>query len=162
MCNVASQTEHRVKTIVNSLPAGRTDPRQLAAFEQYIGYHRPRTYRSFLRRYNGGYPEPDAFILRKGRRKEEHLVYCFFPLRELSLGKVNVKTADDLSRWPLHCAWDDLQSDLKKVYRTKLDPPLLPIGTDGLSNYICIVLTGAKAGAVFFLDHKTAKSWPLA
>ena len=100
-----------MKTIVNSFLAGRTNARQLAAFERYIGYRLPRAYRTFLLRYNGGYPEPDAFILPKGRRKEEHVVFCFFPLRELSLGKVNVKTSDDLSRWPLHCAWDDLQSD---------------------------------------------------
>lgn len=151
-----------MKTILNRFLAGRTNARQLAAFEQHIGYRLPRAYRAFLLRCNGGYPEPDAFILRKGRRNEEHLVFCFFPLRELSLGTVDVKTADDLSRWPLHCAWDDLQSDLKKVYRTKLDPPLLPIGTDGLSNYICIVLTGAKTGAVVFLDVRTAKPWLLA
>ena len=151
-----------MKTIANPLLAGRTSVRQLAAFERYIGGRLPSAYRTFLLRYNGGYPEPDAFVLGKGRRKEEHIVFCFFPLREPCLGKVNVKTSDDLSRWPLHCAWDDLQSDLKKVYRTKLEPPLLPIGTDGLSNYICIVLTGAKTGAVAFLDYKTAKPWPLA
>ena len=39
---------------------------------------------------------------------------------------------------------------------------MLPIGTDGLSNYITIVLAGEKTGGVAFLDHKTAKAWPLA
>jgi len=44
----------------------------------------------------------------------------------------------------------------------ELDPPLLPIGTDGSSNYISLVLTGDRTGAVVFLDHETAEEWPLA
>jgi len=151
-----------MKAILNPILERRPNAKLLAAFERHIGHRLPGAYRTFLLRYNGGYPEPDAFILRRGSRKEERLVYCFFPLRDLSLGKVKVQSSDDLSIWPLHCAWDDLQADLKKVYRTKLDPPLLPIGTDGLSNYLCVVLTGAKTGAVVFLDFKTGKPWPLA
>jgi hypothetical protein len=149
-------------TIVDSLPAGPTNPSQLAAFEQHISYALPPAYAEFLLRHNGGHPDPDAFVLRQAEREEEHILFCFFPMQELALGQVKVDTLDDLRKWPLHCAWDDLQHDLKTLYKTKLDPPLLPIGTDGLSNYITIALAGSKAGAVVFLDHKTARPWPLA
>lgn len=143
-------------------PAGETNSRQLAAFEKYIGYRLPSPYAEFLLRHNGGHPAPDAFLVGQGRRREEHFLFCFFPLRRLALGKVEVRTMEELRKWPLHCAWDDLQHDLRKVYKTSLKPPLLPIGTDGLSNYISIALAGARAGAIVFLDHKTAKPWPLA
>jgi SMI1-KNR4 cell-wall len=148
--------------IVNPRPSGPTNARQLNAFEKYIGHRLPRAYREFLLRYNGGHPEPDAFLLRTGRGEKEHIVMCFFPMRKLALGQVEVEDVGELLTWPLHCAWDDLQNDLEKVYKTELDPPLLPIGTDGLSNYISIVLAGEQTGAVVFLDHKTAKAWPLA
>ena len=90
------------------------------------------------------------------------MVMCFFPLRDLSLGPVEVEALEDLRTWPIHCAWDDLQDDLENLYEMELDPPLLPIGTDGSSNYISIILSGDQAGAVVFLDHETAESWPLA
>jgi len=83
-------------------------------------------------------------------------------MRKLSRGEVEVETSEDLMRWPLHCAWDDLQNDLRKVYKMELDPPLLPIGTDGLSNYITIGLAGGQTGAIVFLNHKNAKTGPLA
>ena len=87
---------------------------------------------------------------------------CFFPLRDLSLGAVEVEEMEKLRTWPLHCAWDDLQNDLENLHETELDPPLLPIGTDGSGNYISLVLGGERAGAVVFLDHETAEDWPLA
>jgi len=83
-------------------------------------------------------------------------------MRKLALGRVEVDDVQELRTWPLHCAWDDLQNDLKKLYKKELHPPLLPIGTDGLTNYICVTLAGADAGSIVFLDHKTAKPSPLA
>src|SRR5438552_770302 len=136
--------------IADPLPSGRTNAKQLAAFERRIGYCLPRAYRDFLLRYNGGRPEPDAFLLRTDRAEEEHVVMCFFPMRRLRLGQVDVKDPKELLHWPLHCAWQDLQNDLRNLYKIRLDPQLLPIGTDGLSNYICIVLAGNKTGAVVF------------
>lgn len=148
--------------IADPLPSGRTNARQLASLERHIGHPLPPAYRGFLLEYNGGHPEPEAFQLRAGRRQSEHIVMCFFPMRRLTLGNVEVEEAEELLNWPVHCAWNDLQNDLKRVYKRELDPPLLPIGTDGLSNYISIVLAGNQTGAVVFLDHKTAKVWPLA
>ena len=148
--------------IADARPSGPTNARQLATFEKYVGHPLPPAYRSFLLRYNGGRPEPDAFQLRAGRRQEEHIVMCFFPMRALTLGQIEVDDPKELLNWPLHCAWDDLRNDLEHLYKTKLDPPLLPIATDGLSNYVSIVLAGEKKGAMVFLDHKTGKPWPLA
>lgn len=150
-------------TIVDPQPAGPTDANQIAAFEKHIGHQLPQAYREFLLAHNGGRPVPDAFKLTTDHRDpEEDLVMCFFPLQDLSLGKVEVEEMQELRTWPLHCAWDDLQDDLEHLYETELDPPLLPIGTDGSSNYISLVLRGERTGAVVFLDHETAEDWPLA
>ena len=154
--------EVRMAKIVHPKPAGPADAKQIAAFEKHIGHALPTAYRDFLLKYNGGQPEPDAFVLRTDMDEMENVVMCFFPLRDLSIGKVEVEELEELRTWPLHCAWDDLQNDLENLYETELDPPLLPIGTDGSSNYISIVLAGKKAGAVVFLDHETAEDWPLA
>jgi cell wall assembly regulator SMI1 len=149
--------------IADPHPAGPTDAKQIAAFEEHIGHKLPPEYSEFLLTHNGGHPIPDAFTLTTDDGKpQEDLIMCFFPLRELSLGAVEVKKLKELHTWPLHCAWDDLQNDLENLYELELDPPLLPIGTDGSSNYICIVLAGERAGAVVFLDHETAEDWPLA
>lgn len=148
--------------IADPQPAGTTNGEQIAAFEKHIGYSLPPAYREFLLHYNGGHPVPDAFVLQSDHGDEEDIVLCFFPLRELALGSVEVEKLEELRIWPLHCAWADLQDDLANLYETELDPPLLPVGTDGSSNYISLVLTGDKAGAVVFLDHETAETWPLA
>jgi hypothetical protein len=148
--------------IADPQPAGPTNAEQIAVFEKHIGYELPTAYREFLLRHNGGHPVPDAFILRSDRGEEEDVVMCFFPLREVALGHVDVEDLEELRTWPLHCAWDDLQSDLENLYETELDPPLLPVGTDGSSNYISLILTGEETGAVVFLDHETAEQWPLA
>ena len=159
---VISPKGNTVAKIADPHPAGPTDPKQIAAFEKHIGQQLPPAYRDFLLTHNGGRPVPDAFTLTTDRGSEEDLVMCFFPLRDLSLGEVEVKGWDELRTWPLHCAWDDLQNDLENLYETELDPPLLPIGTDGSGNYISLVLSGDRAGAVEFLDHETAEVWPLA
>ena len=148
--------------IVDPLPAGPTNADEIAAFEEHIGHKLPSAHREFLLTCNGGRPIPDAFTLTTEDRTEEDLVMCFFPLRELSLGAVAVEQMEELRTWPLHCAWDDLQNDLANLYEIELDPPLLPIGTDGSGNYICLVLGGERAGAIVFLDHETAEDWPLA
>ncbi len=143
--------------------ASPTDAVQIAAFEKHIGHSLPTAYREFLLTHNGGRPVPDAFTLATDDRgAEEDLVLCFFPLRNLALGAVQVDELDELRTWPLHCAWDDLQNDLENLHEMELDPPLLPIGTDGSGNYISLVLSGERAGAVVFLDHETAEDWPLA
>ena len=142
--------------IVNSRPAGATSESQIAAFESLIGHALPADYRRFLLEHNGGSPRPDAFTFNLFGRDEEDLVMCFFPLRDLILGEVDVQDLSELRTWPLHCAWNDLQNDLVHLYQKKLEHPLLPIGTDGSGNYFCIVLSGSQTGAVLFHEHELA------
>jgi len=149
--------------IADPLPAGPTTDAQIAAFEAYIGHKLPAGYRQFLLQHNGGHPEHDAFLLNAGYGEEEDIVMCFFPNRDLKLGSVTVGDLEELRTWPLHCAWDDLQNDLVNLYaEAGIDEPLLPTGTDGSSNYFCVVLSGARAGAVVFLDHETGETHALA
>ena len=144
--------------IVKSKPAGPTDNSQITAFEEHIGHQLPEDYRQFLLEHNGGQPDPDAFTLRMDDWEEENLVMCFFPNRELSLGAVEIEEFEELRTWPLHCAWDDLRQDLVNLYEKELDEPVLPIGTDGSSNYFCIVLDGDRKGSILFLEHEMAET----
>jgi hypothetical protein len=118
-----------VAQIADPLPAGPTTNGTIAAFEKYIGHQLPTDYQQFLLKYNGGRPEPDAFFLDVGYGEEENIVLCFFPMRDLSVGNVVVGELEGLRTWPLHCAWDDLYSDLETLYQTELENPLLPIGS---------------------------------
>lgn len=148
--------------IVQSLPAGSASEELVRAFEAYIGHPLPADYRQFILQHNGGRPEPDAFTLNIFGRDEEDVVMCFFPLRGLELGKVEVEDLEELRTWPLHCAWDDLRHDLVHLYERSLDPALLPIGTDGSANYFCLVLNGPQQGAVLFLENEMADTVQLA
>ena len=137
------------------------DSAEIKAFEKRIGHKLPSDYRSFLLKHNGGHPDPDAFTFDSGRGNEENIVLCFFPMRDVKFGDVDVIGLDGLRKWPVH-AWDDLQNDLVNLYEIELDHPLLPIGTDGSSNYFCIVLDGKQSRSIVFLDHETAESTLLA
>ena len=115
--------------------------------------------------YNGGKPRPNSFDL--GGRQWG--VECFFPLREFDPSEVEGVGFDDLVNWPVQCAWDDLQNDLQGLYADcDLDNQgydlnrLLPVGTDGYSNYFCLVLDGNNAGSLVFFDHETGCVTPLA
>lgn len=149
--------------IADPLPAGPTSSAQVAAFEEYIGHQLPADYRDFLLQHNGGHPDPDAFLVDSGFGDQEDIVMCFFPMRDRALGAVTVQDLEELRTWPLHCAWDDLQSDLENLYaEAGIEEVLLPTGTDGSSNYFCLVLDGPRKGSVVFLDHETGETFLLA
>ena len=143
-------------TIRDPYPAGPSSEKIISEFENYISHRLPSDYRDFILNYNGGHPEPDALTL--GDDGEEDIVLCFFPLLELSRGTVEVTEREALRTWPLRCAWDDLQHDLSNLDQLELDDPLLPIGTDGSSNYFCVVLAGDQRGRILFFDHETAET----
>jgi hypothetical protein len=149
--------------IVDPLPAGRTTDAQISAFETYVSYKLPTDYRQFLLQHNGGRPEPDAFVLKAHRGDEEDIVMCFFPMRDLKVGTASGGDLEELRICPLQCAWDYLQSDLENLYsEAGIEEPLLPKGTDGSGNYLCIVLDGVHAGSIVFLDHETGETFSLA
>lgn len=148
--------------IIDPLPAGPTNEREVAEFETHIGHALPDDYRAFLLQHNGGRPEPNTFTLNVWGVAEENSVLCFFPMRDLSVGDVVVEELEELRTWPLHCAWKDLTSDLINLYEKELDETLLPIGTDGNSNYFCVALDGPQRGGVVFLEHEMAETETLA
>lgn len=150
---------------VGSLKHGPASTKQIAAFEKRVGARLPADYKKFLKEHNGGRPRPNGFKL----AGEPWGVECFFPLRDFDAAEVEDASVDDLPSWPVQCAWDDLQTDLKGLYADcgldnqgfDLDR-LLPIGTDGYSNYFCLVLERNNAGCLVFFDHETACVTPLA
>lgn len=141
--------------ILDPLPAGPTTLAEIKAFEDRVGHKLPSDYRSFLLKHNGGHPSPNAFTFDAGRGEEEDIVLCFFPMRDVTLGNVDVVDLAGLRTWPVHCAWDDLHSDLANLSGSQFEA-LLPIGTDGSGNYVCLVLDGEQTGSIVFLDHETA------
>jgi hypothetical protein len=149
--------------IRDPLPAGPTTEEELGALERHIGHPLPADYRKFLLQYNGGHPDPDAFLVDDGYGEQEDIVMCLFPMRKMGFVDVAVQEHEELRIWPLHCAWDDLQRDLE-VHCPEVgnEEPVLPIGTDGSGNYFCIVLQGARTGAVVFLEHEAKETFPLA
>ena len=154
MARITHTKKHRIATVS-----------QIVALEKRVCAKLPASYKKFLRTQNGGKPAPNAFQL----GGEVHIVECFFPVRSVPCSHFQNMTVDDLSDWPVQCAWEDLQKDLHGLYADcgldnqgyRLDR-LLPIGTDGCSNYLCLVLDGDEAGSVVFFDHETAGVTPLA
>lgn len=142
--------------IRDPLPVGPTTEAQVAAFEEYIGHPLPTEYREFLLQYNGGHPDPDAFLLNMDSEEQEDIVMCFFPLCDPPPDSEEDEGPEGLRKWPLRCAWDDLQSDLENLEEIEPEEPLLPIGTDGSGNYFCVVLEGSRRGSVVFFDHETS------
>jgi cell wall assembly regulator SMI1 len=149
--------------ITESRKHGPATPEQIAALESQIGATLPEDYKEFLRTHNGGRPTPDGFLFTNEFDQEElDTVHCFFPVRDLDCSTTVDMTFDGLPDWPVQCAWEDLQNDLKNLYRTELENPILPIGTDGSSNYIAIVLNGQQSGSIVFFEHEMARVSPLA
>jgi cell wall assembly regulator SMI1 len=155
--------------IHSSLRYGPATPQQIAALEERIEASLPDDYREFLQKHNGGRPEPDAFALNNDVDEdeeedegEEDIVLCFFPLRDVNCRQAVAESEQEttgpeerLAEWPLHCAWEDLQADLRR-YDTELGQRILPIGTDGCGNYIAIALDDEKTGRIVFYDHEEA------
>lgn len=141
---------------------GNTTESEISALEQHIGHPLPSEYREFLLQHNGGKPDPDALTINIFGDDEENVVFCLFPVRDPAVGTIDVEEMDQLYDWPLHCAWDDLQSDLKNLYEKQFEHPLLPIGTDGSTNYYCIELSGDDRGSVYFLESEMADTQKLA
>ena len=149
--------------ILDSRKHGAASEAQISNLEATIGFPLPEDYKEFLRRHNGGRPEPAAFHFKNDSGDdEENAVECFFPLRDLDSSAMKDATVDDLPDWPVHCAWEDLQRDLRTLYEDELEHAILPIATDGSGNYIAVVLEGDEAGSIVFFEHEMGTVTPLA
>ncbi|MCY1030497.1 SMI1/KNR4 family protein [Corallococcus sp. BB11-1] len=104
----------------------------LDSFEQRYGLRLPRTLRAFLLATNGGRPERDLFKLHGLQGNPLGRIHLFFGLND----PVESCNLD----WNL------------EVFRERIPPGLLPIATTEGADKICLSLTGAEAGSVFYWD----------
>lgn len=130
----------------------------LEAFEQKIGSRLPDEYREFLLTHNGGVPEPAHFLApddpfeSDDSPMSEREILCFFALHSQ---KWSTNTPEGTRGFPLQAAWKDFN-------REQPESGLLPIGQDWSGSCICVGLTGAERGKIYFYDHESEVSIPLA
>lgn len=105
---------------------------RLDIFERAISSRLPEAYRDFLLRYNGGQPVPSFFWIES--RKDGSAVNRFYGLYD--------------ARTPFSI---DTYANNKELYG--IPASLLPIGDDGMGNFICIDLSPEHFGSIYFLDH---------
>jgi len=107
----------------------------LNKFESQVERMIPDSYKSFLLDYNGGFPEPDTFILddKKFDRTEEISVEWF----------LGIDTKE----------YDDLRSVIR-VYKDRIPVSLFPIALSGGDSLVCIGIEGDNLGKVFFWDRE--------
>lgn len=104
--------------------------------EQSCGFKFPISYKSFMLRHNGGYPQSNKFVFTDFRGKQSDSLVDFF----LPIG-------------------DEINDNIRRVYEyftgeERLPVGMLPIAYDPFGNMICINLTDKLYGSLFFWDHE--------
>lgn len=109
----------------------------IADAERRMGRPIPAPYRAFLLAHNGGFPDPDGFVVSDdgGARDEQRQIKHFFGV---NTGK---RVTDIVSRFEMH--------------RGRVPDALLPIATDMGGNLISLATAGPAVGAVYLWDHET-------
>jgi hypothetical protein len=119
-------------------PAPPADEAAIARVERELGFELPADYREFLRRQNGGKPEPNSYNRRVGVR------YLY------SAGPNDDEYVDDLEEAAMR-SWADPMTDPPE---DPMDRSLLPIGEEDLGNVICLKVGSEDYGAVYFWDPR--------
>jgi cell wall assembly regulator SMI1 len=101
--------------------------------EVQLGLSLPAGYRNFLLAHNGGRPEPDAFPIHNNPSDDHGLVHNFLCIKK--------EDNYNLTVWA-------------KRYRGRIPSDLLPIAKDPGGNLICLSVSGADVGKVYFWDHE--------
>jgi hypothetical protein len=117
--------------IINAHPYGLVSSKTLEEFERRIHFSLPQDYRAFLLEYNGGQPVPSFFWIKPG--KDGSAIYQFYGLHD----------------GPKHLSIDTYAGQ----ERYGIPSSMLPIGDDGLGNFICIGTSPVNQGNIYFLDH---------
>ena len=119
--------------ILDPNPFGPLSEKNLADFESQLNTSLPRDYKDFLLQYNGGHPDPSFFWIEPGKDGSE--VLQFYGLHD----------------GPAHLSIQTYAG----VERYGIPTTMLPIGDDGVGNSICLDLSAAHFGEIYFLDHET-------
>ncbi len=106
-------------------------PQAIASFESAVGASLPESFIEFLRRHNGGAPDPQDIVI-----SEEE-------------GTTDVQMIFGLN--------DDKDYDLRvnaDIYQGRIPRQMLAIATDSGGNLFCLSLAAPTYGEVFFWDHE--------
>ncbi|MEP3278567.1 MAG: SMI1/KNR4 family protein [Stappiaceae bacterium] len=107
------------------------DNGDLLKFEKSIGIELPEKYREFLSTYNGGQPDPNAFLYKD--KSQGSLVDYFLGL--------DVAGRANLERY-------------YHRYKDRIPGRFIPIAYDPGGNLIVIGTAGETNGQIFFWDHE--------
>ncbi len=126
------QFQSRMMTIVveNANQYGTLSQTRLHALEKKLGTTLPSDYRAFLSKNNGGNPVPSGFWIVE-----------------------NLDGSDIYQLYGLHDGPARLQLDSYTNAELGVPRELLAIGDDGVGNFICVGISPAHHGQVFFIDH---------
>lgn len=104
----------------------------LAQVEIRLDIHLPDQYRQFLLKHNGGKPTPDLFECADGGGS---FIHKFLAIHEGPYDNFEQKS---LSFWADKAMPDNI----------------LPIACDAFGNYVCLSVSGADTGSVYFWNHE--------
>ncbi|MEJ2353030.1 MAG: SMI1/KNR4 family protein [Anaerolineales bacterium] len=117
--------------IINANAYGPLSQKKIEEFERATQVNLPKDYQDFLLKYNGGRPVPSFFWIEQ--QKDGSAVYQFYGLhagpRHLSIETFAGQERYGVPSW------------------------MLPIGDDGVGNFIGIGTSSANFGNIYFLDH---------
>ena len=104
----------------------------LEQVERRLDIHLPDQYRQFLMRHNGGKPNPDLFKCADGGGS---FVHKFLAIHN---GPYENFEQESLSFWANQAVPDNI----------------VPIACDAFGNYVCLSVSGADTGALYFWNHE--------
>ncbi|MDC3959508.1 SMI1/KNR4 family protein [Polyangium jinanense] len=114
-------------------PHGATSPEEIAGFQARWSVVLPAEYREFLLKSNGGWPEPDTFVV-PGWHGQASMLDAFFGIH-------HGRETERLDR-------------AMEVYDARIPGDLIPIADDAGGNVVCIGWKGKRRGKIYFWDHE--------
>lgn len=74
-------------------------------------------------------------------------LYCYFPIGDLTLKKVNLSKTD-WTDFPVHCARSLIEWENQDI---------IPIATDGHANFLCLDFSDENFGHTYSYNHDTGE-----
>lgn len=104
----------------------------LEQVEKRLDIHLPDQYRQFLLKHNGGKPTPDLFKCANGGSS---FVHKFLAIHD--------------------GPYDNFEQENSSFRANKAVPDnIIPIACDAFGNYVCLSVSGADIGALYFWNHE--------